>query len=258
MKIATWNVNSLRVRLKQVCQWLSNNTADILCLQETKLPDDIFPAEEIREAGFYALFAGQKTYNGVAILSRTPGENAIRNNPFFPDSQQRLLAATYGQLRVISAYIPNGAAVGSEKYTYKLAWLNALCQFLAEERKKYPYVVLAGDYNIAPTDADVHDPDAWAGHILVSEPERHAFQALLNTGFKDAFRLFNQPEKSFSWWDYRQLAFQRNRGLRIDHILLSHELAPYCTRCTIDRTPRKWQQPSDHTPVIAELALQPH
>lgn len=255
MKIATWNVNSLKVRLPHVLQWLEDNPVDVLCLQETKLTDDKFPVMEIGAAGYQVAFTGQKTYNGVAILSKRPVTDIVKNNPLFPDEQQRIVAATVDNIRIVCAYVPNGQAVGSEKYSYKLDWLRSLTQWLAEERQKHPYLALLGDYNIAPEDRDVYDPVAWEGNVLVSPPERDAFRALQNIDFIDAYRLFEQPEKSYSWWDYRQLGFQKNRGLRIDHILLSKALAPHCTACTIDRTPRKWTQPSDHTPVIAELDI---
>lgn len=255
MKIATWNVNSLKVRLPQVLQWLDANPVDVLCLQETKLTDDKFPAMEIEAAGYRAVFTGQKTYNGVAILSRQAAIDIVKNNPLFPDEQQRIVTGTFGKLRIVCAYVPNGQAVDSDKYRYKIEWLKALHAWLQEEKKKYPYLALLGDYNIAPEDRDVYDPAAWEGNVLVSEPERAAFRALLDIGFVDAFRLFSQAEKTYSWWDYRQLAFPRNRGLRLDHILLSEKLATHCTACTVDRMPRKWKQPSDHTPVIAELEL---
>lgn len=255
MKIATWNVNSLKVRLPHVLQWLEDNPVDILCLQETKLTDDKFPVMEIEAAGYRVAFTGQKTYNGVAILSRKTPVDIVKNNPLFPDEQQRIIAATFDNIRVICAYVPNGQTVGSEKYAYKLDWLRSLKEWLVTEQQKYPYLALLGDYNIAPEDRDVYDPVAWEGSVLVSKPEREAFRALLDIDFIDAYRLFEQPEKSYSWWDYRQLGFQKNRGLRIDHILLSKALAPHCTACTIDRIPRKWTQPSDHTPVIAELDI---
>lgn len=255
MKIATWNVNSLKVRLPHVLQWLENNPVDVLCLQETKLTDDKFPVMEIEAAGYQVAFTGQKTYNGVAILSKKPATDIVKNNPLFPDEQQRILAATFDNIRIVCAYVPNGQAVGSEKYAYKLDWLRSLTEWLAEERQKHPWLALLGDYNIAPEDRDVYDPVAWEGNVLVSPAERDAFRALQDIDLIDAYRLFDQPEKSWSWWDYRQLAFQKNRGLRIDHILLSKALASHCTACTIDRTPRKWTQPSDHTPVIAELDI---
>lgn len=254
MQLATWNVNSLKVRLPHVLQWLAANPVDVLCLQETKLTDDKFPVAEIEAAGYHVAFTGMKTYNGVAILSKHPIEDVVKNNPRFEDAQQRIIAATIAGMRVICAYFPNGQSVGSDKYQYKLAWLDALHGWLADELKVHPSLALLGDYNVAPEDRDVHDPAAWEGDVLVSEPERAAMRRLEALGLADAFRLFEQPEKSFSWWDYRMMAFRRNRGLRIDHILLSPPLAKRCTACTIDREPRKLEQPSDHTPVIATLS----
>jgi exodeoxyribonuclease-3 len=253
MKLATWNVNSLKVRLPQVLQWLADSPVDVLCLQETKLTDDKFPVAEIEAAGYQVAYTGQKTYNGVAILSRHPMADVVRNNPLFPDEQQRIVAATIEGMRIVCAYVPNGQSVGSDKYAYKLRWLAALREWLASELAVHPQLALLGDYNIAPADGDVHDPAAWAGSVLVSEPERAAFRSLCDLQLADAFRLFDQPEKLFSWWDYRQMAFRRNMGLRIDHILLSPPLASRCTGCMIDKAPRKWEQPSDHTPVIATL-----
>jgi exodeoxyribonuclease III len=253
MKLATWNVNSLKVRLPQVLQWLADSPVDVLCLQETKLTDDKFPVAEIEAAGYHVVYTGQKTYNGVAILSRHPMTDVVKNNPLFPDEQQRIIAATIEGMRIICAYVPNGQSVGSDKYDYKLRWLMALREWLASELATHPQLALLGDYNIAPADSDVHDPVAWAGSVLVSEPERAAFRGLCELQLADAFRLFDQPEKLFSWWDYRQMAFRRNMGLRIDHILLSPPLAKRCTGCVIDKAPRKWEQPSDHTPVIATL-----
>ncbi|MBS1170464.1 MAG: xth [Burkholderiaceae bacterium] len=254
MKIVTWNVNSLKVRLPQVLQWLQDNPVDVLCLQETKLTDDKFPLLEIEAAGYQAVFSGQKTYNGVAILSKRPMSEVVKNNPRFADEQQRIIAATIDGVRVICAYVPNGQEVGSDKYAYKLQWLEALHDWLADEAKAHPSLALAGDFNIAPDDRDVYDPAAWQGSVLVSEPERAAFRQLQQIGLQDAFRLFEQPEKTYSWWDYRQLGFQKNRGLRIDHILLSDPLAKRCTSCIIDRAPRKWPQPSDHAPVVAKIS----
>ena len=251
MKIATWNVNSIKVRLPQVLQWLQDNPVDVLCLQETKMTDDKFPLAEIEAAGYQAIFSGQKTYNGVAILSKQPMTNVVKNNPRFADEQQRIIGATIDGVRVICAYVPNGQEVGSDKYSYKLQWLDALRDWITDEEKSHESLALAGDFNIAPDDRDVYDPVAWQGNILVSEPERAAFKHLQEIGLKDAFRLFDQPDKAYSWWDYRQLGFQKNRGLRIDHIMLSEKLAERCTACTIDRAPRKWQQPSDHAPVVA-------
>lgn len=253
MKIATWNVNSLKVRLQQVLQWLQENPIDVLCLQETKTVDEKFPLAEIEAAGYHVVFTGQKTYNGVAIISRHPMTDVIKNNPLFEDEQQRVISATIADMRIVCAYIPNGQAVDSDKYQYKLRWLAALQQWLTEQSKLHPNLALLGDYNIAPEDRDVHDPAAWVGQILVSEPERAAFQNLQGLGFKDAFRMFEQAEKLFSWWDYRQMAFRRNMGMRIDHILLSPPLAARCSACIIDKVPRKWEQPSDHTPVVATI-----
>ena len=253
MKLATWNVNSIKVRLPQVLRWLQDNPVDVLCLQETKMTDDQFPVTELAAAGYQAAIAGQKTYNGVAILSRLPMTDIAKGNPLFADEQQRLIAATIAGVRVICAYVPNGQSIDSDKYAYKLQWLDALRDWIAVEEKTHEALVLAGDLNIAPEDRDVHDPAAWQGSALVSEPEREAFRHLQEIGLKDAFRLFEQPPKTYSWWDYRQLGFQKNHGLRIDHILLSDALARRCTSCLIDRAPRKWPQPSDHTPVVAEI-----
>ena len=253
MKIATWNVNSLNVRLPHVMAWLEANPTDVLCIQETKLTDDKFPFAQIEAAGYHVAYTGQKTYNGVAILSKMPINDVVKNNPHLDDPQQRILAATIGGMRIVCAYVPNGQSVGSEKYQYKLGWLDAFHRWISEEAAQHPQLAVLGDYNIAPEDRDVHDPAAWEGEVHVSEPERAALRRLLDIGLADAFRLFDQPEKSFSWWDYRGLGFRLNKGLRIDHILLSPALAQRCTACVIDRTPRKWEQPSDHTPVIATI-----
>lgn len=255
MKIATWNVNSLKVRLPHLLQWLETNPVDVLCLQETKLEDAKFPLAEINAAGYQVAFSGQKTYNGVAILSRHPITDVVRNNPRFEDPQQRILAATIEGMRFISAYVPNGQALDSDKYVYKLAWLASLREWLAEELRTHGEQGLAilGDYNIAPEDRDVYDPIGWGAEVLCSRKERAALEHLIELGLTDSFRLFEQPEKSFSWWDYRQLGYQKNKGLRIDHILLSESLAKRCVACAIDRVPRKWTQPSDHAPVIATL-----
>ncbi|HZV54174.1 MAG TPA: exodeoxyribonuclease III [Rhodocyclaceae bacterium] len=253
MKIATWNVNSLKVRLPHVLDWLAAQRPDILCLQETKLEDKAFPFADIESAGYHAIHHGQKTYNGVAILARTEGGDVGRGIPDFDDPQARIIAATVGDIRVVCAYVPNGQAVGADKYEYKLKWLRALKNWLMDEMSRYPRLTVLGDYNIAPEDRDVHDPVAWQGQILCSEAERDAFRALTELGLRDAFRLFEQPEKIFSWWDYRMMAFRRNLGLRIDHILLSPALAADCTSCSVDKAPRKLERPSDHAPVIAEL-----
>ncbi len=254
MKLATWNVNSLKVRLPQALDWLAANRPEVLCLQETKLEDGNFPLAEINAAGYHAVFSGQKTYNGVAILSRQPAVDVSAGIPGFPDEQKRVLAATFDGMRAICVYIPNGQSVDSDKYQYKLRWLEALTDWLEEELKKYPALALLGDFNIAPEDRDVHDPKAWAGQVLCSDAERAALRRLTALGLKDSFRLFEQPEKSYSWWDYRMNAFRRNLGLRIDHILLSDALAPACASCAIDKAVRGLERPSDHAPVVAELA----
>ncbi len=255
MKLATWNVNSLKVRLPQVLDWLAGHRPDVFCLQETKLQDDNFPHREITGAGYQALCSGQKTYNGVAILSRVAGVDSVAAIPGLDDPQKRVLAATLSGVRVICAYVPNGENVESDKYQYKLKWLAAFRLWLADELLRHPRLAVLGDFNVAPEASDVYDPKAWEGQVLCSEPEREAFRSLLQLGLKDGFRLFDQPERSFTWWDYRMHSFRRKMGLRIDHILLSDELAKSCTACTIDVEPRKNERPSDHAPVIAELAL---
>jgi exodeoxyribonuclease-3 len=254
LKLSTWNVNSLKVRLPQVLDWLAANQPDVLCLQETKTEDANFPVAEIIAAGYQPVFSGQKTYNGVALLSKQAGSELQAAIPGFEDEQKRVLAATFGDVRVVCAYFPNGQSLESDKYQYKLRWMQALTAWLRAEREKYPKLALLGDYNIAPEDRDVHDPRMWEGQVLVSPAERAAFADLTGLGLKDAFRLFGQPEGSFSWWDYRMAAFRRNMGLRIDHILLSEPLAQHCSACWIDKAPRKLERPSDHTPVVAEIA----
>lgn len=254
MKIATWNVNSLKIRLPQLLEWLQRYQPDIVCLQETKLEDRNFPHAEVGAAGYQACFSGQKTYNGVALLSRAPLSDVVCGNPCFPDEQKRLISATLGRLRVISAYVPNGQAVGSDKYEYKLDWLRGLTDWLRQEITVHPYLAIAGDFNIAPEDRDVYNPAAWAGQVLCSDAERAAFRELLSIGLKDSFRLFDQPEKTYSWWDYRMLGFQKNNGLRIDHILLSTPLAARCRAAGVERDMRKRERPSDHAPVTAEVA----
>lgn len=255
MKLATWNVNSLKVRLPHVVDWLSFAQPDVLCLQETKLEDKNFPLSDIEALGYRATISGQKTYNGVALITKADAIDVISAIPDFEDPQKRILAATIDGVRVICAYIPNGQSLDSDKYQYKLKWLAALRDWLAGEIKRHPKLALLGDYNIAPEDRDVHDPKTWEGNVLVSEPERAAFRALVALGLKDSYRLFEQPEKTFTWWDYRMMAFRRNMGLRIDHILLSDALVPSCMSCSIDKAPRKLERPSDHAPVIAELSL---
>jgi len=257
LTLATWNVNSLKVRLQHLLDWLGTHAADVVCLQETKLPDDKFPAAALQEAGYESVFSGQKTYNGVAILTRRATVGAATdvqaNLPNFQDEQKRLIAATVAGVRVVCCYFPNGQAVGSEKYDYKLRWITALNQWLREELVRWPQLALLGDYNVAPEDRDVHDPKAWEGQVLFSEPEKQAFRELVALGLVDSFRLFEQPDRSYTWWDYRMLAFRRKMGLRIDHILLSKALAARCARCTIDVEPRRLEQPSDHAPVIVTL-----
>jgi exodeoxyribonuclease III len=253
MKLATWNVNSLKVRLPHLVDWLAQARPDVVCLQETKLEDGKFPAAELETAGYRASYVGQKTYNGVAILATAPLEDVSVGITGFADEQKRVIAASIGGVRVVCLYAPNGQAVGSEKYEYKLRWYAALRDWLAGELARHPRLAVLGDLNVAPEDRDVHDPRAWDGQVLVSDAERAAFRALLGLGLSDSFRLFEQPEKSFSWWDYRMLAFRRNAGLRIDHILLSRQLAAGCRSCAIDKAPRRLERPSDHTPVIAEV-----
>lgn len=256
MKIATWNVNSLKVRFQHVIDWLTLHQTDVLCIQETKMEDKSFPAKEFLEAGYNVAFTGQKTYNGVALLSKEPMQGIGMGIPDYADEQKRVIYGTYKDVRIVCGYFPNGQSVGSEKYQYKLLWLENMHRWIKSEMEKYPFLALLGDYNIAPEDRDVHDPKAWEGEVLVSEPERAAFRRLMDLGLKDSFRLFDQPERIYSWWDYRMLGFRRNAGLRIDHILLTDLLAQKCTSCTIDKAPRKLERPSDHAPVIAELAIE--
>jgi exodeoxyribonuclease-3 len=255
LKLATWNVNSLKIRLPHVLDWLRTHQPDVMCLQETKLADEFFPTAEIEQAGYRCVFAGQKTYNGVAILSREAAADVQVNIAGHDDPQKRVLAATIGDIRTICVYVPNGERVESEKYRYKLEWLERLTAWLKSELKAHPRLALLGDYNIAPEPRDVYDPVAWEGQVLFSEPEREAFRRLLGLGLTDSFRLFEQPERSYTWWDYRLNSFKRRLGLRIDHILLSAPLAQACRSCIIDVVPRAGERPSDHAPVMAELAL---
>ena len=255
MKIVTWNVNSLAVRLPQVLAWLAEHRPDALCIQETKLSDDKFPVADIEAAGYQAQWFGQKTYNGVALLTRQAALDVQKNIPELEDLQARVIAATVQGVRLVCAYVPNGQSVDSDKFIYKLRWLQALREWIRAELTRYPRLALLGDYNIAPEDRDVHDPVAWAGQVLCSAEERAHFKGLIELGLHDAFRLFEQPPKSWSWWDYRNLAFRKNQGLRIDHILVSEALKPHVSACVIDKLPRKNERPSDHTPVIAELTL---
>ncbi len=254
MKLAAWNVNSLKVRLPHLTDWLAQARPDVICLQELKLEDAKFPRSELQTTGYHAAFSGQKTYNGVAILSRTPLLEVSTGIAGFQDEQKRVLAATVAGIRVICVYCPNGQSVGSEKYEYKLRWFAALRVYVAAELSRHPLLALAGDFNVAPEDRDVHDPKAWEGQVLVSEPERAAWRSLLDLGLVDSFRLFEQPEKIYSWWDYRMLGFRRNAGLRIDHVLASAELAKRCTASSVDKEPRRLERPSDHAPVIAEFS----
>lgn len=255
LKIATWNVNSLKVRLPHVLQWAAEARPDILALQETKCLDEAFPVDDIRAAGYEVVFSGQKTYNGVAILSRTHATDVVKDIPALGDHQRRILAATYGDVRVLNLYVPNGESVGSEKYEYKLRWFKQLTAYVVQELQRHSKLVVLGDFNVAPEDRDVHDPQMWEGNVLFSAPERAALADLLSTGLSDSFRLFPQEDRQYSWWDYRMVAFRRNMGLRIDHILVSAALRERCVSCHIDKAPRKWERPSDHTPVIAEFDL---
>lgn len=253
MKIASWNVNSLKVRLPQVLTWLKENSPDILALQELKMSDDFFPTEAINAIGYEVCFTGQKTYNGVAILSQNPPINVEKQLPHFLDEQKRMIAATIGDIRVINVYVPNGQSIDSEKYHYKLAWLEAFKTYLATTLSSYTNVVVLGDFNIAPADKDVHDPARWADSVLVSPRERLAWKNLLALGLYDSFRLFDQSTGIYSWWDYRQFAFKRNFGLRIDHILINAPLKQQCTKSYIDKMMRAQEKPSDHAPVICEF-----
>lgn len=254
MKLVTWNVNSLNVRLPHVEGWLKVHQPEVLCLQEIKMEDAKFPREAIESLGYHVVFDGQKTYNGVAIIAKSAPVDVTRGIAGYADEQKRVIAATIDGVRVVCVYIPNGQSLDSDKYQYKLGWLKALTAWLEGELKRYPDLALLGDYNIAPEDRDVHDPKAWEGQVLVSEPERAAFRALQALGLTDSFRLFEQPEKSFTWWDYRMNGFKRNLGLRIDHVLLTSPLAARCTASSIDVEPRKLERPSDHTPAFAVVA----
>ena len=254
MKIATWNVNSLKVRLEQLLDWMAADAPEVICLQETKLDDPKFPVEQIEAAGYQVVFSGQKTYNGVAIASRSPSVDVVRAIPGFADEQKRVIAATIDNVRVIDAYVPNGQSVESDKFRYKLGWLTAFTEWLGDELASHAEIAVLGDFNIAPEARDVHDPKAWEGKVLFSQSERDAFAALIDLGFVDSFRLFEQPEKSFTWWDYRLNAFKRGMGLRIDHILLSKTLAERCRSVSIIKDMRALERPSDHAPVVADIA----
>jgi len=259
MKIATWNVNSLTVRLPQVLDWLAANPVHVLCLQELKLSDDKFPLQALEAAGYQSAVFGQKTYNGVAILSRTPARHIVKNIAGFTDEQSRVIAGTLdmpgGEVRVVNGYFVNGQSPGSEKFAYKMKWLEGLRHWLREELAAHPNLVLLGDFNITADDRDTFDPEGLRETIHHTSEERLHFQALVKLGLTDAFRMFDQPEKSYSWWDYREMAFRRNRGMRIDYILVSEALKPLVRSCVIDKLPRKNERPSDHVPVVVELGL---
>ncbi len=255
MLVATWNVNSLRVRIDHLRQWLADHPVDVFGLQELKLADEQFPHEAIAALGYSAAHFGQKTYNGVAILSKTPATDVVTGIPGDDDPQRRVIAASFGALRFVNVYVPNGQSLDSEKYGYKLAWLGRLRDYLASLLARHPKLVVVGDFNIAPEDRDVHDPAAWEGSVHVSPPEREALASITALGFTDLFRRFEQPAKSYSWWDYRMGAFRRNNGLRIDLMLGSAAAAVACTACTIDRSTRGWERPSDHAPVTAAFDI---
>jgi exodeoxyribonuclease-3 len=257
MRIATWNVNSLRVRLPQLLEWLAGAAVDVLAVQETKLVDADFPADTFTALGYQVLYSGQKTYNGVALLMRAPGSDVVTAIPGFEDPSRRVLAATIAGVRVVNLYVPNGQALDSDKFQYKLRWLAALRDWLQAELRQHPQLLVLGDFNIAPEDRDVHDPAKWQGSVHVSEPERQALRAVEQLGLVDVFRRFDQPPGTFSWWDYRMLAFRRNHGLRIDLILASEALAATCSACVVDREPRKAERPSDHAPVVADFGVPP-
>lgn len=254
LRIATWNVNSLRVRLPHVLTWLADHKPDILALQELKIPTDDFPTDALLAAGYHAAVFGQKTYNGVAILSRLDALTHVHHGiPHFEDVQSRVLAATYQDVRIINVYVPNGESVESEKYQYKLAWCEALKKYLQIELATHQKLVLLGDFNIAPHDIDVHDPKRWAGKVLCSDKERAVFQDFLSLGLYDCFRNMSPDAKAYSWWDYRLQAYQRKWGLRIDHLLVTKKMLESCSTCLIDEVPRAWDRPSDHAPVCANF-----
>lgn len=258
LKLASWNVNSLKVRLDQVLEWLDSTQVDVLALQETKLTDENFPADAFIQKGYYVVYSGQKTYNGVAVISRYPLTEVLTDIPALDDPQRRILAVTVLGIRLINLYVPNGAELTSDKYLYKLDWLGKVTDFIQEQLRAYPKMAVVGDFNIAPEDRDVHDPLEWEGSNLVSVPERNAFTNLLYLGLHDSFRQFEQEENIYSWWDYRAAGFRRNRGLRIDHVLLSDALKEVCQRSCIDKEPRKAERPSDHAPVWVDLDVPKH
>lgn len=251
LKVSAWNVNSLRVRLGYLLEWLSCHQPDIICLQETKLLDEEFPVDAVRQAGYEAVYTGQKAYNGVAILSKRKGSQMLTDIPGWVDPQRRIIGLTFDDIRVINLYVPNGESTTSEKFQYKLTWLDRIYDFLLAEIKKYPKLIVLGDFNIAPSTEDVYDPEEMQGQLLFSEPERNRFKKIIELGLSDCFRLHSQAEKSFTWWDYRMNSFKRNRGLRIDHILAAPALSKQCVQCFVDRAPRALERPSDHAPIVA-------
>jgi exodeoxyribonuclease-3 len=253
MKIATWNVNSMNIRQPHVVEWLQSAEPDVLVLQEIKQITEKFPVDDLEAIGYHSIASGQKTYNGVAVISKTPATDPVFDFPDLDDPQRRVLASTVGGVRIIDLYIPNGSEVGSEKYEYKLGWLASLHRFLEAEMQQHEKLVVLGDFNIAPADEDVHDPESWGEAILCSPKERAALTGLLDLGLTDVFRKFEHPEKTFSWWDYRAAGFRRNAGLRIDLILTSDAMTEKCTASYVDKEPRAWERPSDHAPVIAEF-----
>lgn len=253
MKIATWNVNSMKVRLPHVVEWLQNHEPDVLVLQEIKQLTENFPTEALQEIGYHSIASGQKTYNGVAVISKSPATDLVTDFPDLDDPQRRILASTVDDIRIVDLYIPNGSEVGSEKYDYKLNWLKSLRNFLEAEMQRHENVVVLGDFNIAPADADVYDPEKWGDAILCSPPEREALGELFKLGLTDVFRKFEHPEGTFSWWDYRAAGFRRNAGLRIDLILTSNSMTERCKASYVDKEPRAWERPSDHAPVVAEF-----
>lgn len=255
MKIASWNVNSIRARLEHLQIWLGTVCPDVLAIQETKVQDGDFPAEDLTSTGYQCIYSGQRAYNGVAVLSRSPGKTRCTDLPGLDDPQRRVLGVEFDEFFLLNLYVPNGASVGSDKYAYKLEWLDALCEYCQALIRQYPQLLVVGDFNIAPADCDVHDPEKWAGQVLVSEPERECLRRLLALGLVDTFRLFDQPAEQYSWWDYRAAAFRRNHGLRIDLILATQRLAEQCRSSWIDSAPRRLQKPSDHAPVVAEFDL---
>ena len=255
MQIATWNVNSLKVRIDQVLDWLNTSGCDVLALQELKLDNDNFPSAKFTEAGYHFVFNGQKTYNGVAIISKLPIEDACLDIPNYADPQKRVISATINGVRVICAYVVNGDNLASEKYQYKLTWLKEFHNYIADTLTKHSKLVVLGDFNIAPEDIDMYDPEGWKDQVLCSEPERNAWKEMLGLGLYDSFRIFNQEAKQYSWWDYRNFAFRRKMGLRIDHLLISEEVKQLAVKCEIDAAPRKNERPSDHTPVVLTINI---